>query len=121
METIDKRKRARVDFDMKVVFESSGCVYQECQCENISMSGLFLRTDMLLPVGAEGKLLIILECGTERLEVHSECKVSRIADGKDGQPMGMGLEYITLDSDSSLTLYNVIKYQGGIEMPLEDL
>jgi hypothetical protein len=31
-----------------------------------------------------------------------------------GKAFGMGLEYVGLDPDSSIALYNVVKYQGGL-------
>ena len=111
----ERRKRPRVDFVIKVVFETKDQVREDLQCENISMSGLFLRTDAPLPVGTVGAVLIVLESGQERLEVRCECKVARVVGKEDDSFAGMGLEYVVLDPDSSLTLYNVIKYQGGIE------
>jgi len=77
------------------------------------MSGLFLCTDTPLPLGTIGQLQIVLECGEDCLEVRSKSKVVRIVNDESGKPVGMGLEFIDLDSDSSLNLYNVIKYQGG--------
>ena len=111
----ERRKRPRVDFVIKVVFETKDQVREDLQCENVSMSGLFLRTDAPLPVGTVGTVLIVLESGQDRLEVRCQCKVARVVGKKDGASAGMGLEYVVLDPDSSLTLYNVIKYQGGIE------
>ena len=111
--TMEKRKFPRVDFVVQAVFETEGHVRRDHQCENISMAGLFLRTDAPLPVGTRGRVLIVLECGEERLEVRAACRVSRVVDAGSGRSAGMGLQYLSLDPDSSLALYNVVKYQGG--------
>ena len=81
----------------------------------VTCLALDLLTDAPLPVGTVGTVLIVLESGQDRLEVRCQCKVARVVGKKDGASAGMGLEYVVLDPDSSLTLYNVIKYQGGIE------
>ena len=111
--TTEKRIRPRVDFTIKVVFQTDIINLQNEQCENISMSGLLLRTATLLPLETEGLLQIVLECGEDRLEVRSKSKVVRVVNDENGKTVGVGLEFIDLDSDSSLNLYNVIKYQGG--------
>ncbi|MCB2182000.1 MAG: PilZ domain-containing protein [Desulfobulbaceae bacterium] len=111
----EKRKHVRVEFIIRAIFETEGQIREDLQCRNISMSGLFLRTENPLPVGTRGNLLIVLECGENRLEVRAESKVARVVGSDNGLPWGMGLEYVRLDPDSSLNLYNVIKYQGGIE------
>ena len=110
---MERRRFPRVDFVVQAVFETEGRVRRDHQCENISMVGLFLRTEEPLPVGTRGRVLIILECGEERLEVRAACQVSRVVKSGGGSPAGMGLQYQNLDPDSSLALYNVVKYQGG--------
>ena len=110
----ERRRHPRVKFVITAVFETADDVRKDHQCENISMSGLFLRTDEPLPVGTRGNVLIVLECGDDRIEVRAECKVSRVVDSKSGQLSGMGLEYVALDPDSSIALYNVVRYQGGL-------
>jgi len=111
---MERRRYPRVDFVVQASFTAEGLVRTDNRCENISMSGLFLRTDAPLPVGTRGNLLIVLECGEERIEVRAECKVSRVVGEKSGNAFGMGLEYVSLDPDSSIALYNVVKYQGGL-------
>jgi len=111
--SIEKRKRPRVDFTIKVIFQAENIDLQDQQCENISMSGLFLRTGITLPLKTVGQLQIVLECGEDRLEVRSKSKVVRVVNDESGKTVGVGLEFIDLDSDSSLNLFNLIKYQGG--------
>lgn len=110
----ERRRHPRVDFVVQASFAAEGQVRIDHRCENISMSGLFLRTDAPLPVGTRGSLLLVLECGEDRIEVRAACKVSRVIGAESGRAFGMGLEYISLDPDSSLALYNVVRYQGGL-------
>ena len=113
METWEKRKHPRVDFSIQAVFETGEHVRTDHQCKDISMSGIFLRTREPLPVGTEGNLFLLLQCGEERIEVRAQCRVTRVVGVESGRPFGMGLEYVSLDPDSSIALYNVVKYQGG--------
>lgn len=110
----ERRRHPRVDFVVQASFTAEGLVRIDHRCENISMSGLFLRTDAPLPVGTRGSLLIVLECGEDRIEVRAECMVTRVMGAGSGRAFGMGLKYISLDPDSSFALYNVVKYQGGL-------
>ncbi len=109
----EKRRRERVDFTVTAIFETADNERTDNQCVNLSMSGIFLQTANPMPVGTGGNLLIVLECGEERLDVRSKCQVARVVDEKSGQPAGMGLEFTYLGPDSSLVLYKIIKYQGG--------
>lgn len=111
--SVERRNRPRVDFTIQVTFDIEDRHLHDLQCENISMSGLFLRTDAPLPLATVGQLSIVLECGEDRLEVRSKSKVVRIVSDESGKIIGVGLEFIDLDSESSLNLFNVIKYQGG--------
>ncbi len=111
--SMERRNRPRVDFSINVIFQIENRHLHDQQCENISMSGLFLRTDTPLPLETVGQLHIVLECGKDRLEVQAKSKIVRVVNDESGKTVGVGLEFIDLDSDSSLNLYNVIKYQGG--------
>ncbi|MEW6519403.1 MAG: PilZ domain-containing protein [Thermodesulfobacteriota bacterium] len=116
----ERRKHPRVDFAVQASFAAEGLECTDQRCENISMSGLLLRTEAPLPVGTRGRLLIVLVCGEERLEVRAECRVSRVMEDAGGKAYGMGLEYISLDPDSSIALYNVVRYQGGLDRQERD-
>lgn len=104
----EKRKRPRVDFNIETVLETENEVHRSDRCENISMSGMFLRTENPLPVGTTGRITITLTCGESRLEIKGECRVVR------EEAAGMGLEFTDIDPDSSINLFNVVKYQGGL-------
>ncbi|MFZ5759043.1 MAG: PilZ domain-containing protein [Thermodesulfobacteriota bacterium] len=113
MESAEKRKRPRVEFVVRAVFETEDQRRTDHECRDISMSGIFLRTTEPLPVGTVGWLTIVLECGEERIELRAQCRVIRVVGAESGRPFGMGLEYLSLDPDSSIALYNVVKHQGG--------
>lgn len=110
----EKRNRPRVDFNIETVFETENQVHRSDRCENISMSGIFLRTEDPLPVGTTGRITITLTCGESRLEIKGECRVVRQEAAGGEEMAGMGLEFTDIDSDSSINLFNVVKYQGGL-------
>ena len=116
---MEKRKRPRVDFVITARFENGEHDPVEYRCQNVSMSGVFLQTDNPLAVGTSGRLSILLASGEERLEVRGECQVVRtigigVGIGGNGSA-GMGLEFVNLDYASSITLHNMVRYQGGLD------
>lgn len=109
----EKRGRQRVDFSITVLFETTDNRKYHYDCSNVSMSGFFLETISPLPLKTAGRFQLLLESGIEQLLVIGEAAVVRIVRESlttGGQP-GMGLQITKLDPDSSINLYNIIKYQ----------
>ncbi len=111
----DKRKFKRVDYTIQAVLEMDGSSQVYLQTRDINMHGIFLETDKPLAIGTTGKLNIHLQCGSQSEYIHASFKVVRHQKAKADQPAGMGVEFTDIDSDSSITLFNMVKFHGGFE------
>ena len=109
MKEDNKRIRERVSFEIEAVFTHDGKSYT-CKCENVSMSGVLLDSADFFSIGATGSVLIILTSGTELLEVKSSCRVVRVLPSAN-DCFQLGLEFDSLDPESSIILFNMIRYQ----------
>lgn len=109
MKDDNKRIRERVDFEIEARFIYNG-ISHLCTCGNISMGGVLLETESFIPVGEMGTVVIILNSGSKVLEVTGECRVVRVMPAANDR-FEVGLEFQLLDSESSIVLYNMIRYQ----------
>ncbi len=111
----NKRRFKRVDYTIKVFLETGDSRQTYLETRDINMRGIFVETEAPLPVGASGKLTIHLQFGSQNEEVHAAFKVVRSQKASAEQPAGMGLEFTEIDSDSSITLFNMVKAHGGFD------
>ena len=111
---LDKRGRKRVTYRYTAKLEVSGFEPMLVGIHDISMSGVFLKTEQTLPSGTRGRLTIILQCGEETQKIHAQFVVQReVVRATEEQPRGMAVKLEGLNSDSSIHLFNIIKYQSG--------
>lgn len=110
--TVERRKRKRVPFYISTDFIlPTGKIIQP-YLHDISMEGFSLLTDEAIDIGYTGELVIHLKCGTQRKDIHAVCQVVRRLQASPKElAKGIGLKIIEIDSDSSILLYNLIKYQ----------
>ena len=109
----NKRVRTRVEFPVQVEVKTAAGTTSFAECGDISMNGIFLYTLDPLPVGDVGEICISVGSGLERKEVRALFEVVRVvAPGSDLKESGMGLLFAGIDPDSSITLFNIIRYQS---------
>jgi uncharacterized protein (TIGR02266 family) len=80
---------------------------------DISMSGLFIRTDRPMRVGSQIHLRITLQDGSRLIEGIG--RVARVGLGLRGQ-MGMGVEFVDFDAESMAIIEKLVETrldQGG--------
>ncbi len=102
----EKRVRERVVYIIDTNFILSDGNEISCTIQDISMSGFYMVTMQAQPEGTEGRLKIILRLGDTVKTVNAICRVAR----KDKR--GMALTIIQIDQESSITLFNMIKFQS---------
>lgn len=104
----EHRNRQRVPFIVEAVLTVDASPIAYPRTRDVSMSGIYLLTANPLPVGTQGTLALKLESGLSALAIEATCEVVR----QDTE--GMGLKFTHMDSDSSINLFNVIRYQGEL-------
>ena len=113
-DSADKRSRKRVLYRFESRIEADGYPDIFPEIHDISMSGVFFKSQQLLAVGTRGRLTIRLQCGERREQVNSGFRVQRVVEqSSENQPRGFAVLYEDIDTDSSITLFNIIKYQSG--------
>jgi len=112
MSNKEKRKRNRVDFIISAKLTAEDGNKYSPQVQNISMDGLYVSLDEIIPVGTSGKVKILLVFGESKLKVNAEFNVVRVDESKDKvNKYGIGLHFTSIEPESSITLYNMVKYQ----------
>ena len=108
---MEKRRRERVNAQLTITVTTALGQELFTETRDISMNGLFITTPRPYAVGTSGSLEMLLLCGDERLSVSAGFIVRRSLSAADNEYAGMGLEFTLIDSDSSIHLYNIIRYQ----------
>lgn len=107
---MERRQRKRIPVSLNVLLQVGEQHLTFTESRDVSMSGIFLLTETPLPEGTEGELSIRLESGEEHLRIRSGFEVVRVIPPGEETP-GMGLAFTGLDPDSSIHLFNLIRYQ----------
>jgi len=106
------RLRPRVPFQIAAEFTVDSTTSHYAETRDISMNGLFLVSDTTYPIGTIGHLTITLSSGQERLRISARCEVTRVTTSNaQSEPSGFGVKFLDLDTDSSISLFNIIKHQ----------
>lgn len=103
---IEKRKYARIEAKIKVNFPTLQDLKME-YTRNISVGGIFLKTNRQLDPNAE--IDLVLHLPNSGQEVHLRGRVVRLmsmTDPKnpDQQLYGVGIRFIKIDPDARLTI-----------------
>ena len=107
-----RRHFERVEFVIRVTLTDSSGEHPYERTRNVSMGGIFVETGKPLAVGSQGRMIITLECGEVRKEISGQYVIVRVnPDGDETEPVGMALEFTELSPESSINLFNCIRYQ----------
>ena len=107
----DKRVRERVPFEVELQFDTADDQIRSVQLQDISMTGLYFETDNIVPVGTVGTVKMYLESGDQHLVISANARVTRAIPTDMHNKGGLGIAFTQIDTDSSIHLFNVIKYQ----------
>ncbi len=112
---LNKRVHKRVPFDVAVHFDTAEEQIRSRQLQDISMNGIFFETETTVPVGTQGTVKLYLESGAQHVVISANGKVTRSIPVDINTLGGLGIEFTEIDTDSSIHLFNVIKYQDDTE------
>ncbi len=103
----DKRKNIRIDFKTRVTLKCEGqTILSDADSRDISLKGMFIKTDKVLTVGTPCELELILTGASTSLSLAITGKITRQGDG------GLGVSFDGIDLDSYWHLKNLLLYNA---------
>lgn len=103
---MEKRRFSRVDFTVKALVAAGDTAFRG-EVDNLSLHGMFIKTDQRLPLGAAAEITIGLAEVQPEIVIHVSATVARET------PEGLGFEFGKIDVDSFTHLRSIISYQKG--------
>jgi len=106
----ERRRKSRVQFMAQVRLKpENDMLLLEADVKNISMNGMYVISDMKVPVGTMCEIEIVLSGLSDEFDVSLRGKVVR--HDQDG----FAVEFEAVDIDSLQHLKNIIMYNSGEE------
>ena len=103
----ERRRKTRVHFETQVILKSGTSeISSTVNSRDISLKGMFVRTDKKLPIGASCDIQILLTGATNHLFLNLKGRVVRHNDS------GLGLHFDSIDVDSYMHLKNLLMYNA---------
>jgi len=103
---MEKRRFSRVDFTVKALITAGTTVFRG-EVDNLSLHGIFIKTDQRLPLGSAAEITIGLAEVEPEIVIHVTATVARHT------PDGLGFEFGKIDVDSFTHLRSIISYRKG--------
>jgi hypothetical protein len=104
----NKRHFSRVGFKVSALLQSEGVAIKG-EVKDVSLRGMYLITDELLPEGTPVEITIYLSASEPPIVINVSGVVARLVPG------GIGCAFDKMDVDSFTHLRSIISYQGGDE------
>ncbi len=103
----EKRKNTRIDFKTKVALNCDGqTILSAADSRDISLKGMFIRTDQVLKLGTACDIELILAGASTNLSIAIKGKITRQGNG------GLGVSFDGIDLDSYWHLKNLLMYNA---------
>jgi hypothetical protein len=102
----EKRNFSRVDFRVSALLQTDGTAIKG-EVKDLSLHGLYLETQEVIPVGTTVEITIYLSATTEPVVINVSGTVARLVPG------GIGCAFEKMDIDSFAHLRSIIAYQSG--------
>lgn len=106
-DTIERRLSSRVLARFKISVSSATGLLLEGLTENISMKGLYFRTQYPLPMGASCRVTIVFQGDKGEEELVTRAHVAHI------EPEGIGLEFVSLDPKMAEILTHTLEKESA--------
>lgn len=103
---MEKRKFERVDFKTEAVIRHRGVAFKG-EVENLSLKGLFIRTDHQIPLDEQVDVTMFFYGSSSELSFSLEANVARITND------GLGLNFRRLDVDSLVRSEQLVTTSDG--------
>jgi hypothetical protein len=106
MITMEKRHFSRVDYHIHAVITCDGETFQS-EVENLSLKGMLVRSERVLPQGKPVAITITLSSVTPPVEIHLNGLVVRAQGGE------LGFAFDRIELDSFVHLRNIVAICKG--------
>lgn len=111
---IPRREQPRMKIDAEIDLHSASNFFAGFS-ENISDGGLFIATERVVPIGAGVDLAFRLPNG---IEIRGRGVVRWLrSGGEDGQPAGVGVQFVNLSSTAEQAIQSFIQSRDPIFFP----
>lgn len=101
-----QRRFTRVDFTVNALIKGEDAVFRG-EVANLSLHGIFIKTDQFLPVGSLVEITICLTEVQPEVVIHVNAVIVR-SDAR-----GIAFQFAKIDVDSFTHLRSIIAYQKG--------
>lgn len=103
----ERRKQTRVHFETQVVLKSGESeIISNLNLRDISLKGMFVRTNKIIPIGAFCDIQILLTGTSNPLYLSLKGRIVRHASS------GLGLHFVSIDADSYIHFKNLLMYNA---------
>lgn len=110
---LDGRKHLRAPLTMEVRYRTTGSFLVSYSL-NLSMGGLFLETDHLLPTGTTVCVGFAVPGLSESIEINAQVVWLREQDNSEGLPAGLGLQFDALEERIGDLVDALVRDFGGM-------
>jgi len=116
---LERRRFARLDSKLKVQFVYAEGFF-ELKTEDLSLGGMFIATDHLVPVGEN--IRVVLHIPGDQPSVKAVCEVVRVVEEPSpGQPAGLGVRFSEMDEGSATAIRDYLGKMVSEERDSQDL
>jgi len=106
----ERRKYSRVGFTTRIdvcLVSGQGNVCLEANSKDLSLKGIFVKTDAVFPLETKCSVDIYLTGGVEQIKLEIQGKTVRQTDD------GIGIVFQSMDVETYTHLKNIVYYNGG--------
>lgn len=103
----ERRKKTRVRFETEVILRSKTSeIKSNVNSKDISLKGMYVRTEEKMPIGTNLDIRIILTGSTDNLFISLKGRITRQDES------GLGIHFDSVDVDSFQHLKNLLIYNA---------
>ena len=105
----ERREKTRVDFKTQVILNAgtSSEIVAEGDLKDISLKGIFVCTEKMIPIGSMCDIKILLSGTSSELSLKMKGQITR------QDPSGLGIAFNSMDLDSHYHLKNILLYNAS--------
>jgi uncharacterized protein (TIGR02266 family) len=112
----DRRESVRVPLRLHMGFQSYGEI-RETLMTNVSRGGIFVATEVPLPMGSKLRVWIRIEESGQEIDLEGEVASHNSGPGLLSEELGMGIKFIRMSPDQEKAIDNL--YERSLRRAIE--